>query len=66
MEPLQSIEEAAENLGISPWTVRAAVRKGRIRPVRIGRRVLIEPREIERIIEEGKSNGSRVEKENHG
>ena len=55
MESLKSIEEAAESLGLSPWTIRLYVRKGKIRPVRIGRRVLIEPSEIQRIIAEGKT-----------
>ena len=54
MESLKSIEEAAEVLGLSAWTVRAYVRKGRINPVRLGRRVLIEPCEIERVIAEGR------------
>jgi excisionase family DNA binding protein len=54
MEPLKSIEEAAEIWGVSPWTVRAYVRQGKIRPVRIGRRVLIEPDEIRRIVDEGR------------
>jgi len=60
MEPLKSIEEAAELWGVSAWTVRAYVRQGKINPVRIGRRVLIEPREIIRVIEEGrgKSDGA--------
>lgn len=54
MEPLKSIEEAAEIWGVSPWTVRAYVRQGKIRPVRIGRRVLIEAAEVLRLIEEGR------------
>lgn len=54
MESLKSIEQAAEMLALSPWTVRLYVRQGKIRPVRIGRRVLIEPPEIRRIIEEGR------------
>jgi len=58
MEPLKSIEEAAETLALSPWTVRAYVRQGRIRPVRIGRRVLIELSEIRRVIEEGRVTGT--------
>jgi len=36
MESLKSIEQAAEVLALSPWTVRAYVRQGKIRPVRIG------------------------------
>jgi excisionase family DNA binding protein len=54
MEPLKSIEQAAETLGLSPWTIRRYVQDGKIRPVRIGRRVLIETSEIERVIEEGR------------
>ena len=54
MEPLKSIEETAETLSLSPWTIRAYLRTGKIRPVRIGRRVLIEPDEIRRLIEEGR------------
>jgi excisionase family DNA binding protein len=57
VEPLESIETTAYALGISPWTVRKRVREGLIRTVRIGRRVLIEPREIERIIDEGRKRG---------
>ena len=50
---LIGIQEAAAAIGLSPWTVRAYVRQGRIRGVRIGRRVLIEPRELERLVESG-------------
>jgi excisionase family DNA binding protein len=57
MEALLTIERAAETLGISPWTVRKYVANDKLRPVRIGRRVLIEPEEIRRIIEEGRSAG---------
>jgi excisionase family DNA binding protein len=55
MESLQSVEEAAKTLSLSAWTVRAYIRQGKIRPVRIGRRVVIEPSEIRRLIEQGKS-----------
>jgi excisionase family DNA binding protein len=54
MEALKSAEEAAELWGLSAWTVRAYVRQGKINPVRIGRRVLIEPCEIARVIEAGR------------
>jgi len=50
MRALKSVEEAAELLGISPWTVRAYIRDGRLRPVRFGRRVLVEETELERFI----------------
>jgi len=58
IEPLQSIESAAKTLSLSPWTVRAYIRQGKIRPVRIGRRVLIDSQEIERIVEEGRNRST--------
>jgi len=54
IEQLENIESAAKTLSLSPWTVRAYIRQGKIRPVRIGRRVLIEPAEIRRIIDLGR------------
>jgi excisionase family DNA binding protein len=42
MDPLLSIDESARLLSISPWTVRAKIREGKLRPVRLGRRVLLE------------------------
>lgn len=54
MKPLKSVEEAAGLLGISPWTVRSYVRDGKLRPVRLGRRVLLEEAELERFIERSK------------
>ena len=58
MESLKSVDETADALGLSPWTIRLYLRQGKIRPVRIGRRVLIEPREIQRVIEEGRGTES--------
>ena len=55
MEGLLTIEKAAELLGISPWTVRKYININKLRPIRIGRRVLIEPVEIRRVIEQGRS-----------
>ena len=54
MKPLKSVEEAAGLLGISPWTVRSYIREGKLKPVRIGRRVLVEEAELERFIERSK------------
>jgi excisionase family DNA binding protein len=52
MTKLLSIEAAAEVLSISKWTVRSYVRTGKLRPVRIGRRVLLAEAELERLIAE--------------
>jgi excisionase family DNA binding protein len=45
-----SIKDAALALSISPWTVRKYVAKGLIPSVRVGRRVLIEPAELEKLL----------------
>ena len=42
MTALLDLKEAGRLLSISPWTVRAYVRAGKLNPVRIGRRVLLE------------------------
>lgn len=55
MEALLTIERAAELLSISPWTVRKLLYTQRLRSVHIGRRVLIEPSEVRRLIEEGRT-----------
>lgn len=53
METLVPIDEAARAVGLSPWTVRAMIRDGRIESVRLSRRRLIRRSEIERIIRDG-------------
>ena len=50
MRALKSVEEAAELLGISKWTVRGYIKTGKLRPVRLGRRVLVEEAELERLV----------------
>ena len=47
------INEAARLLGIRPPTLRVAVKDGRIRIVRIGRRVLVPIESIEKEVREG-------------
>lgn len=54
MHSLLSVSRAAEALGLSPWTIRKYISDGLIRCVRIGRRVLIEPEEIERLIRQNR------------
>lgn len=55
MEPLISVEQAADVLGVSPWTIRKWISTNRIRIVRLGRRVLLEQSELRRIIEGGRT-----------
>lgn len=51
---LWSVKEAALVLGLSPYTVRAFIRRGRLNPVRLGRRVLLESAELSRLIARGR------------
>jgi excisionase family DNA binding protein len=53
---LWNVKEAGNALGLSPWTIRRYITIGKLRTVRLGRRVLIEPAECHRLIEEGRSS----------
>jgi excisionase family DNA binding protein len=48
---LLNVQEAAVKLGISPLTMRAWIRQRRLPSVRLGRRVLLDPQDIERFID---------------
>jgi excisionase family DNA binding protein len=47
---LLSLSEVADLLRVSPHTVRAWVRRGRLQPVRICRRLLFYPDEVSRFV----------------
>jgi excisionase family DNA binding protein len=64
MQPLKSVEEAAQLLGISPWTVRGYIRDGKLQPVRLGRRVLLSEQELERLVSDGQKQTKRNPQEN--
>jgi excisionase family DNA binding protein len=51
---LLTLIELAERLRVSKHTVRAWVRQGRLRPVRVCRRLLFHPEEIARFLAEAK------------
>lgn len=53
---LWNVSEAAAALALSPWTIRLYVRQGKLRPVRVGRRVLLEPDECQRFLKVCKKN----------
>ena len=55
MKPLYNVEAAAQLLSISPWTVRLYINRGKLHPVRIGRRVLLEEVELERFVSNGRA-----------
>jgi excisionase family DNA binding protein len=49
-ERLLTLLEVADMSRLSPHTIRAMVRKGRLQPVRICRRLLFSPDEIKRFL----------------
>ena len=52
---LWNVKEAGNALGLSPWTIRRYITDGKLRTVRLGRRVLVEPSECRRLVEAGKT-----------
>lgn len=51
---LINLVAVAKALSLSPHTIRAFVRKGRLRPIRLCRRLLFDPNEIARFLAETK------------
>jgi len=51
---LVDVKEAARAWAVSPWTIRAYIREGKLRAVRIGRLVRVETSELERFVNEQK------------
>lgn len=64
MKPLHDIPSAARLLSVSPWTVRLWIREGKLRPVRLGRRVLLEEEELEKFVAGAKANGDGIPNQN--
>ena len=58
MKPLHDVEAAAKLLAVSAWTVRAYIRKGKLRPVRIGRLVRLDEEELSRFVASNKTAGN--------
>ena len=54
MKALYDVTDAAELLAVSPWTIRAYIRQGKLLPVRIGRLIRIDELELERFITNAK------------
>jgi len=51
------IRDAAKAVGLSHWTIRQWIRQGKLATIRLGRRVLIEPGELQRLVEAGRQQG---------
>jgi len=48
------IRDAAKAVGLSHWTLRQWIRQGKLATIRLGRRVLIEPGELHRMVQAGR------------
>lgn len=53
MDSLRSIDNTAEILGVSPYTIRAWIRRGLLASVKLGTRRLVTESEIQRVMESG-------------
>lgn len=51
---LLPLSEVAQALAVSPHTVRMWIRKGKLRPVRLCRRILIDLAEVNRFVADAK------------
>ena len=53
------LKEAAKAVGLSVWTLRGWIRRGKLRCVRLGSRVMVEPGELQRMVEAGRKSATR-------
>jgi excisionase family DNA binding protein len=51
---LYSLNDASKYLGVSYWTVRDLIHGGSLRYIKIGRRILVDLRDLERFVESQK------------
>jgi excisionase family DNA binding protein len=49
-----SIRAAAAIAGVSPYTLRTWLRQRRLAHIRLGRRVVIDPRDLEKFVQAGR------------
>lgn len=56
MGRLLSAQQAADQLGVSIWTVARLARNGRLPSIQIGRRRLIAERDLEEFVSKSRSN----------
>ena len=54
MNPLLDVRAAASLLSVSPWTIRAYIRQGKLSPVRLGRLVRLDQEELSKFVQRSK------------
>lgn len=59
MNQLYDVNAAARKLAVSPFTVRAYIRQGKLHPVRIGRLVRLDEEELSRFVASNKTSGQQ-------
>lgn len=57
---LYDVKGAAHLLAVSPWTIRAYIRRGKLRPVRLGRLVRLDEQELARFLTSAKATDNDV------
>ena len=57
--PTYTVAEAARLLGMTESALRERIRMGRVRVLRLGRRVLVKREELERLLAEGEARSRR-------
>jgi excisionase family DNA binding protein len=54
MNALHDVKSAAQLLAVSPWTIRAYIRQGKLKAVRLGKLVRLDEQELATFIERAK------------
>ena len=58
MKALYDVKGAAQALAVSPWTIRAYIRDGKLKPVRLGRLVRLQEEELERFLTQAQAQNA--------
>ena len=66
MERLLSVQEVADRLGVSFWTVYRMSRSGQLPSVRIGRRRLFASEDLEQLIRETRERTAETQSQSKG
>ena len=62
MKALYDVKTAAQALAVSTWTIRAYIRDGKLKPVRLGRLVRLEEAELERFVAQAQAPAVQIQK----